>query len=171
MFSIVMNEQFLTNRLAAKVKAANKVNEIANALSSKLPAILAPWVGKKIVNADESLTQRFKTILLDAIKEFETDGARILISTRSSYSLRLIIEVDSYYSYEVKGEKRNSYERRDRCLYLMDLANHQIAEKICDMATVYRTDWTCDEVKEKTGKMNAAQASADSFKSQLEIMT
>ena len=166
-----MNEQFLTNRLAAKVTAANKVNEIANALSSKLPAILVPWIGKKVVNADKTLVKSFAKILLDAIKEFEVGGVRIFISTQSPYNLRLVIEADASYSYEVKGEKRSSYERRERNLYFLELVNNQIAQKVCDMTTVYRTDWTCAEVKEKTGKMNAAQAVADSFKSQLDIMT
>lgn len=142
-------------KLAARVKAINTANKVANELHPQLLAVFSPLVGHKILKADGTLLAKIGA-LLPAMPD---DYRKIRVHRDSkNYSLRWEVTVNEHWC-----ETTVIYATAN--VYVGDLINGVLT--MLSDARTYRTDYTVEEIQQKREAYKAAQKIADDAKSAL----
>jgi hypothetical protein len=123
------------NILAARIKARNRVNQLANELQEKLIKDFTPLIGKKVVNADNYLSEKFKKL-----KPYVAVQEAQFYQQASEYSLGFIVKV----SEQISGNDCGCvYEEAH--FYVGNLSNC-VLTKVYNGASDRRTNYTVEEI-------------------------
>ncbi len=127
------------NALAAKVAAVNRANTEANRLFPILAAALAPFVGQKVLRADNTLTEKVRKVIAP-LYPAQTPGLQVFADTGGGYSLR--VNVKTFES--VAGGGGCSYHETG--LHLGSISGGILAPWNGSTQEARRTDYSAAEV-------------------------
>lgn len=143
-----------TARLSAKVRAQNKVNQIAAQHAPAFLAALAPFVGQKIYKADGEFTAKVKAALPKG-----TDG----YFNSSNYSLSRVFRL----SEPVIGQSGSEYMQAT--VYFGKVDNGILVELWPFKAEDFRTDYNVEEIVQAREELRAAQAAVSRAQGKLQV--
>lgn len=137
------------NKLAARVKALNKANEIANEIFPKLQSIFKPYIGQKIIKGDGTLLAK----IVEKVVILPNTGTLRITRPRNDYTLRWAVSVCEHFC-----ETTVVYEEAQ--VYVGDVSGG-ILERLAVDSLNLRTDYTVEEVEQKRETYREAKKVAD----------
>jgi len=137
------------NRLEARIRAVNRANAYANELSAKLKELFRPFVGQKVLKADNTLMEKYKKVL----PKFTCTPNLSVYRYTSEYSLVFIVKT-------CEGDNNGHAYYHETSVYVGELQNGFLT-KVGDEPLNLKTDYTAADITAKRQAYNAAKRLAD----------
>jgi len=138
------------SKLDARVRAVNKVNQMAKELLPKLQEAVKPFLGQKIIKADKSLTVKIKQVIDPLLPPYTN---RLNVSHYlNEYSLAFSI-------YGNEDYENRSYSHKTT-IYVGKIVNGVLTE-LETQCGGYKSDYTAEEIVERRKQYQIAKAEAD----------
>lgn len=122
------------NILAARIKARNRVNQLANELQETLIKNFTPLIGKKVINANNYLCEKYRALCPQNRSDYQ------FYQEASEYSLGFIVKVS-----EQIGGNDCGCVYKEAHFYVGNLSSC-VLTKVHNGASDRRTNYTVEEI-------------------------
>ncbi len=135
-------------KLAARVAAKNRANQLAMDAQAQLFAVFSPFIGKKIFINGGNFVATLRAATSETLKSFRTDTSEINFYGSGQYSLCAIARASEVF------EGRRFYA--ETIFYIGDV-DRGIDLKSLYVTSVFRTDFNEMEIAENRLKVQSAR--------------